>query len=80
MMVNLQRINSIRLDYWSIVVYFGSIKFLDPFEKDVIKMVILLRVGNSVRVGFRALCMIENSDDEFETVKACYVSLQGSNS
>ena len=80
MMVNLQRINSIRLDYWSIVVYFDSIKFLDPFEKDVIKMVILLCTGNSIRVDFRALVKIEKSDDDFETAKACFVPLVGSNS
>ena len=74
-MVTLQRINSIRLDYSSIVVYLGSIKFLDPSEKDVIKMVTLLRAGNSARVGFRALARIKKSDDDFETVNACFVSL-----
>lgn len=42
MMVTLQKINSIRLDHWFIVVYFGLSKFSDLFEKDVIKMVILL--------------------------------------
>ena len=84
MMVTLQRINSIRLDYSSIVVYLGSIKFLDPSEKDVIKMVTLLdvikmvtllRAGNSARVGFRALARIKKSDDDFETVNACFISL-----
>ena len=74
-MVTLQRINSMRLDYSSIVVYLGSIKFLDPSEKDVIKMVTLLRAGNSARVGFRALARIKKSDDDFETVNACFVSL-----
>ena len=59
MMVTQQRTKSIRLDYWSIVVYLGSIKLLDPSEKDVIKMVTLLRAGNSVGVGFRALFRIK---------------------
>ena len=80
MMVTQQRTKSIRLDYWSIVVYIGSIKFLHPFEKDVIKMVILLCAGNSVRVDFRALVKIEKSDNDFETAKACFVPLLGSNS
>ena len=70
MMVTLQRINLIRLDYWSIVVYLGSINFLKIPEKDVIKMVRLLRAGNSARVGFRALFGIKKSDDDFETVNA----------
>jgi hypothetical protein len=61
------------------VVYIGSIKFLHPFEKDVIKMVILLCAGNSVRVDFRALVKIEKSDNDFETAKACFVPLLGSN-
>tara|TARA_B100000989_G_scaffold293391_1_gene270724 strand:+ start:609 stop:971 length:363 start_codon:yes stop_codon:yes gene_type:complete len=75
MMVTQQRIKSIRLDYWSIVVYLGSIKLLDPSEKDVIKMVTLLRAGNSAGVGFRPLFRIKKSDDDFETVNACFVSL-----
>ena len=37
MMVTQQRIKSSRLDYWSIVVYLGSIKLLDPSKKTLLK-------------------------------------------